>query len=235
MVTLFQTPNYPLIIAYEFAIVAVGCLVAIPLVKRHLAKRLLVTHALVIAGGCQLLAALTSAVSRILRITGAWVMPDGRTLELLAVTVTLLAAGEIFWLAFTLEVFYGGMFAGKNRVVLLTYAGFVVAFGIYAISTGLYVVDVTAWIWGFLVTLTAPVFLLLFISARNVARKLKDPVGKWGTRLISIGPMLLLTTFVFFLIDRILGGPSRPFTSWRGFSLSAPFSRFTRGTCNRRG
>ncbi len=206
-----MAPDYGLILLFESVIVASGIVVAFPLVKRHLEKKLPVTYLLMFAGGCQLAAALTSAMSRILRLTGAWLLPDGHNLELLAVTVAMLATGEVFWLGFVLEVFYDGVKKPKNLSIVILYAVLVVVYGIYAIMTGIYVVDITVEIWGLLVALTAPVFLIFARAAWRVSQKVADPLHKRGSQLIGTGPLFLLLTFTFFFADRILGGAFSPF------------------------
>ncbi len=206
-----MAPDYGLILLFEFVIVAGGIIVAFPLVKRHLEKKKPVTYLLMAAGGCQLAAALMSAMSRILRLTGAWILPNGQNLELLAVTVTMLAAGEIFWLGFVLEVFYDGVAKPKNKSIVIIYAALVFVYGIYALQTGINVVDITAEIWALLVVLTAPVFLIFARAARRMSQKVADPLLKRGSQLIGTGPLFLLLTFIFFTVDRILGGAFSPF------------------------
>ncbi len=206
-----MAPDYGLILLFEFIIVAGGIIVAYPLVKRHLEKKKPVTYLLMAAGGCQLGAALMSAASRIFRLTGLWIQPNGDKIELLALTVTMLAVGEIFWLGFVLEVFHDGIKQPKNMAVVIIYAALVAGYGVYAIWTGITTEDLTVEIWAMLVVLAAPVFLIFARAAWRMSQKVADPLLKRGSQLIGTGPLFLLLTFIFFMVDRILGGAFSPF------------------------
>ncbi len=202
--------DYVFILFFEFGIVMAGLVVALPLVKRYFARKTTVLSYLMGAGECQLLAALVTAFSRYLRMSGAWMLPDGKYLELLAITVDFLAAGNIFWLAFMLEVFYQGAMRGKNKFILMVYVYCVCAYSVYVFTTSLYIVDITVIDWVLLVCLGAPVSIALSISAWRLSRTIDNLVQKRCTQMIGVGPLFLLGCWGLFLVDRILGGNFTP-------------------------
>ncbi len=158
-----------------------------------------------------LCSALTSAISRILRITGIWEVAPGQFLELLTFTVILVGISDVFVLAFCLEVFYEGATKGRNKYVLLIYVGLVGLFVYYAISKGLFEVNLDNTIWLFVIVLSIAVYIILIRSALKLARKLEDPIAKTGMHLIAAGPACLLGTFALFTVDSLLGADFTPY------------------------
>lgn len=196
---------------YEFAVGASGLLLNVPLLRRHFQRRTPVTRYLVLSTLCLLCSALTSAISRVLRITGVWEVAPGQFLELLTFTVILVGVSDIFVLAFSLEVFYEGATKGHNKYVLLLYVGLVGLFIYYAISKGLFEVNLDNTIWLFVIVLSIVVYIVLIRSALKLARKLEDPVAKTGMHLIAAGPCCLLVTFGLFTVDSLLGANFTPY------------------------
>ncbi len=201
---------------YEFAVGGSGLLLTIPLLRRHNQRRTPVTRYLLLSTIFLLCSALISAISRILRITGVWEVAPNQFLELLVFTVIFVAISDVFVLAFGLEVFYEGATKGRNKTALLIYVALVGVFAYYAISTGLFDVDLNDIIWLFVIVLSVVVYIILIRSALKLARKLEDPVAKRGMHLIAAGPACLMVTFGLFMADSFLGANFTPlyYVAW---------------------
>lgn len=193
---------------YEFIIGIIALIVILKIAQKYREKRNNVTLFMFLFSFILNLAVFVAAVSRVLRVTNLWEINPvtGTYLELLAVTVSLIAIANIFLLAFTLEVFYNGMDQRKNKLYVLGYSVIVAIFVIFSILTGIETVDLTLPIWAFLVIISAVVYIFMIISAWKVARKIEPGLQKRSTQIIALSPLSFLTVFIFFMLDIIEGG-----------------------------
>ncbi len=201
---------------FEFAVGGSGLLLTIPLLRRHFQRGTPVTRYLALSTIFLLFSALISAISRILRITGAWEVAPGQFLELLNFTVIFVALSDVFFLAFGMEVFYGGATKGRNKSIMHVYTVFVGVFAIFSLSTGLFDVDLNDSIWLFVIVLSVLVYISVIRAALLLARKVTDPVSKRGMQFIAAGPACLMITFALFMVDSFLGADFTPlyYVAW---------------------
>jgi hypothetical protein len=158
------------------------------------------------------LAILMAAVSRVLRYTEIWNLPSGDKLELLAFTISFIGIGNIFHLAFGLEVFSNRGSKSKVAITIISiYSVLIAGFIVYAIYAGLFVEDLTTLIWGLAIGLSVFVYGWTMIAALGLARKLERGPDKSATIWISISPMSIMMVFIMFFVDRIVGGNFSPF------------------------
>jgi hypothetical protein len=158
------------------------------------------------------IAILMAAFSRVLRFTNLWEVEPGRFLEFLTFTICFIAIGNIFMLAFCLEVFtQRGVKSTIGITILIIYSLLTAGFIGYTITTGLFVVDLTEIIWGIAIVLSVFVYGWTMVSALILAIKLKKGPDKVSTYMISISPISIMMVFVMFFLDRIFGGNYTPF------------------------
>ncbi|MHA1731345.1 MAG: hypothetical protein ACTSU5_05345 [Promethearchaeota archaeon] len=218
---------YAVAAVYEFSIFAVGAFEIADLIKRYIERRTKATLFLCLAILLLLSAIFMAAFSRILRFTGAWEVAPGKFLELLVFSVSLIVVADVFYLAFTLEVFHEGFEKRGNRVVLVVYAALVALSVIYFLASGLFTVDLTEGIWMVVFALSIPVYVFMIRDARKLLRKLPedDYLDRKSTAMISFSPMLILGTLFLFLLDRVFGGNFTVFyfLAW-AFALASTFT-----------
>ncbi len=149
---------------------------------------------------------LSAAISRILRYTGAWEVSADRYLELLAVTVCLIALSNVFFLRFGIEIFHEKLSKSIKLLINVSYSVLTIAYIVFSLMTGLYVVDLTELIWGFLIAQSLIVIIYIFVSSFLLARRIDDPVDKAFVSLLAFSPVCIIMIFALFLLDRIMGG-----------------------------
>ncbi|HMF31620.1 MAG TPA: hypothetical protein VKK79_09410 [Candidatus Lokiarchaeia archaeon] len=199
------------VMIYEYTVGICGLLMIIPLFKKLRERKSAVTRYLVLCIFFLLAATFFAGTSRVLRITGAWNLPNGYQLELLAFSVVSIACSNVFMLAFTLEVFNEGAFAGKNKGYMLLCSGIAVVYAVYALYFGLFTPNLSQDIWIYLIIFSVVIYIILIRSAFRLSHKLDDSVAKRGMQLIGVGPILLLGTFGSFMLDSIFGDNFTPF------------------------
>ncbi len=200
-----------LVCVFEFAIAATGLVTAgIPLLKRYLERKTRVTLFLLLTFYFLIGAIFVAGVGRIVRMV-LWVPSSTSNIEFNAISVLLVAISDVFLLAFTLDVFYEGATAGKNKLVLILYSLCAAAYITYDLATGLYLEDLNEVIWLLVIILSVSVALVLIRSATKLSRKVEDPVAKWGLRLMAVGPVCLIGTYALFMVDAAFGGKFTPF------------------------
>lgn len=150
-----------------------------------------------------------AAFSRVLRYTNLWLIqiyPEVK-LEFLAFTICFIAIGNIFMLAFCLEVFtQKGVKSKIGILILAVYSVLIAGFCVYAVWTGLFVEDLTEMIWGIAIGLSVPVYGWTMIAALVLAFKVEKGPDRVSTLLISISPISIIMVFVMFFLDRVFGG-----------------------------
>ncbi|MHA1340126.1 MAG: hypothetical protein ACTSRZ_07945 [Promethearchaeota archaeon] len=220
---------------YEFSIGFVCLILVINIGKKYIERRKPVIKYLFLFCLMLTFAVLTAAVSRILRLTELWIIiPDDpltplvdetTKLELLAITVSFIAIGDLFLAIFILEVFYNGAFSKKNKKYIYIYIILSSASTIYSISTGILVEDLTDAIWGVVILISAPLYILLMRSSFKLSRKVNDPLSKLSMKIMGMGGLSILLVFVFFLLDAMMGGKYSPFyyIAWSFAMLSISF------------
>ncbi|MBD3350295.1 MAG: hypothetical protein GF364_02305 [Candidatus Lokiarchaeota archaeon] len=155
-----------------------------------------------------------AAISRILRLTGIWILepaPSEKKLELLSITVSLIAFSDIFLAAFILEVFKDGAFKGKNKNYIFIIIALSVVYSVYTIITGIFKEDLTDVIWLLVILLSAPIYVILIKNSFNLAKKLPDTLSQRSMQSLGAGGISILLVFVFFMLDAALGGKYTPF------------------------
>jgi len=158
-----------------------------------------------------------AAVSRVLRYTGLWEIQPGVYLEFLAFTISFIAIGNIFMLAFCLEVFTEKGASGKGGVItIVIYSILIAGFIGFALYTGLLVRDLTELIWGAAIVLSIFVYGWTMIAAIKLATRMEKGADRVCAILIGISPLSILLVFAMFFLDRIFGGNFTPFyyTGW---------------------
>ncbi len=151
------------------------------------------------------LAILMAAFSRILRYTGVWELGLDKYLEFLAFTISFIAIGNIFMLAFCLEVFTkAGVKSKSGKTILIIYSILIAAFIGYAIADGIFSRDLTTLIWGIAIVLSLFVYGWTMIAALKLASKLEKGPDKVSAVMISLSPLSIMMVFVMFFIDRML-------------------------------
>ncbi|GAB4306929.1 MAG: hypothetical protein Kow0069_04050 [Promethearchaeota archaeon] len=202
-------------LTYELAILSISLYIGRRLLDKFAEKRTKPMLFVMVWGTMLLLSVLSSVVGRVLRVTGAWDLPSGERLEMLAFTTAFLMASSEFFLAFVLEVFHGGVAKPANKLLLGAFGGMVVASIAYSFASGvLFVEDVTVGTWVLVNLLAAGPYLLLVVDSTRLIRRLRSENDLLATRsmqAILATPLLLLVTFSFFLVDRVLGGRYSPF------------------------
>ncbi|QEE16097.2 hypothetical protein DSAG12_01925 [Promethearchaeum syntrophicum] len=195
---------FPMI--YEFLIFGVVGSFSILLAFRFFQKKTTVIKYIFLYVFVFSLSALISAISRVLRYTGAWLLSSEpeKYLELLAVSVCFIALSNIFLLMFGLEIFQSDLANKKKNAILLLYWILTITFIIFALVTGLNTVDLTTGIWGFLIGQSLIVDLFIIISCFNLINKMDDPIDKIFVRFIALSPISIIMIFVFFFLDRIM-------------------------------
>ncbi|MHA1730676.1 MAG: hypothetical protein ACTSU5_01980 [Promethearchaeota archaeon] len=210
---------------YEFGIFIAGLTLIFSIIKRYRERKAPPALFLALTYTTLLLAVFMSAIGRILRLMGAVNLPGGRTLEILAITVSCVLASDVFYLAFTLDVFHEKVTKKANKIVLLTYT-IAAALGIaYILTTGLFVVDLTTQIWLIVLAMSIGVYVLLIFDARRLAAKLEDDLAKRSLFWVGVSPVCLIFTFALFFLDRMLGADFTPLyiPAWL-FGLLATFA-----------
>ncbi|TFG18757.1 MAG: hypothetical protein EU530_08260 [Promethearchaeota archaeon] len=198
---------FPMI--YEFSIYA-GCLLMVIIIgQRYRERKKPVIKYMFYFSFFMSLAILLAAFSRVLRYTELWIIqiyPEVK-LEFLAFTICFIAIGNIFMLAFCLEVFTKkGVKSTVGIAFLTVYSVLIAGFCVYSIWTGLFVVDLTEMIWGIAIVLSLFVYGWTMVAALALAFKLEKGPDRVGTLFISISPISIMMVFVMFFLDRMFGG-----------------------------
>ncbi len=193
------------VILFEFAISILGLFViSIPIYKKYKDRKSKVTLFVFLGATLHLLAGIVSGVGRVLRYTNLWEIQPGIKLEFLTFTVALIAWGDAFFLAFTLEVFQGGINQRKNRILLAIFVIVVILFNVYDFATGLFIIDLPLQVWVFLILIACFSSIYLTIIAWMASKKFDSPVDRLCTKFIAIGSLIIMISFVFFSVESVL-------------------------------
>lgn len=199
---------------YEFSISAL-CLFLVALIGKRYTERKTTVIKYLFAFGLTLTSAiLIAAVSRILRLTGVWILdvgPPEKKLELLAFTVSFIGFSDIFLTLFILEVFKDGAMVEKNRKYVVIVVILAIVNALFTITTGIYTEDLTDLNWILIICLSAPIYILLIKSSLNLAKRLEEPIPHKSMQLIAVGGFSILLVFVFFMLDAAVGGRYSPY------------------------
>lgn len=201
-------------LVYELFILAISLFIGHQLIQRYKTRRNKTLLFLMSWGTFLLLCVLFSVGGRVLRITGWRDLSDGRRLEFLALTVTCILAGAEFLMLFILDVFHGGIERTRNKQIAGVYGIGVAAAIIYVFASGaLFTEDVTVTIWILVNVVNGVVFAVLIKDAYSLLKRLGEdrPVERVSTKMILGSPAILIMVYLFFLVDRILGGRYSPF------------------------
>lgn len=188
---------------YEFIISIFCLLLAVTIGKKYIERKNIIIKYLFMFAILLTMAILIAAISRILRLTGLWNLPSGKTLELLSITVSFIGFANACLLAFIFEIFRNGAWKGKNKIILIIYIVLAVLDAIYSISFGIFVEDLTQTIWALIILLSAPVYILLIKFAFELSKKLKEKLPKASMHAIGLGGISILLIFVFFFLDNM--------------------------------
>ncbi len=191
---------------YEFVIFALTISLTIAIGIRYQRKRNKVIQNMFFFTLTLALANLSAAISRVLRLTGIWEMADGSYLELLSFTVSFIGLSNIFMLMFGIEIFHAKLDPKKKRILILVYTVLTVGYIIFTLFTGLFSRDLTTAIWGILVVLSLAVDIYIIRASFILLHKLDDRTDIFFLRFIAMAPISLIFIYVFFFIDRIMGG-----------------------------
>ena len=183
---------FPMI--YEF-VIYFGCLFMVILIgKRYREKKKPVIRYMFYFAFFMSIAILMAAVSRVLRYTNLWeIQPGVLYLELLAFTISFIAIGNIFMLAFCLEVFTEKGASGKKGIaIIVIYSILIAGFIGFALYTGLFVRDLTELIWGGAIVLSIFVYGWTMIAAIRLATRMEKGADRVSAILIGISPLSIL-------------------------------------------
>ena len=185
---------------YEFCIYFFCLLIVLVIGKRYRKRKKLVVKHMFYFSLFMSMAILMAAVSRVLRYTEIWNLPSGDKLELLAFTISFIGIGNIFHLAFGLEVFSKHGSKSKVAITIISiYSVLIAGFIVYAIYAGLFVEDLTELIWGLAIGLSIFVYGWTMIAAFRLATKLERGPDKSATIWISISPISIMMVFISIL------------------------------------
>lgn len=191
---------------YEFSISILSTLVIIPIAKKYLVKKTQLLKSIIWFISCLGLSVFSAAISRLFRFTGAWELPNGNKLELLAFTLSFIALSNIFMMDFGFQVFQKEDQIKRNRTIVFIYAVLNVVFIGYTMVSGLFVEDLTTTIWGILMGLSLITFILVSGMSFRLARKLEDKKDRRAIVMIGVSPIAMFLIFIAFFIDRLMGG-----------------------------
>ena len=191
---------------YELIIFLIAISISFLMLKRYSERKNTVIRMIFLFTLMMTLSILTAAISRLLRLTEVWEIQPNQYLELLAVSVCFIAIANVFMLSFCLEVFYSTMEPERKKGILVIYSLVAMGFVIFALVTGLFEVDLTELIWGFLILISSIVLGFTAFASFKLAKKLEKPLDKRSTQIIGLGPINILLVFVMFLLDRMVGG-----------------------------
>ena len=191
---------------YEFAISALILVFVIQVWKHYREKKSPVLRALFFFILFDGLSIFVAAFSRLLRYTNLWELSSGKKIELLSISMCFIAIANIFMQKFGNEVFGREQSKKNYKIFLQIYSGFVVVYIGFTLITGLFTVDLTTWIWAFIMILSLVVYIRVIYMALRLARKLENHADKRATQMLAGAPTALLFLFVSFLLDRIMGG-----------------------------
>lgn len=205
-----QAVLIPLI--YEFVIYFFCLLMVITIGKRYRERKTPVIKYMFFFAFFMSIAILMAAFSRVLRFTELWEVRPGVYLEFLAFTICFIAIGNVFMLAFWLEVFTEkGAGSRWSLFTIAIYSAAIAWFCVYTVFTGLFVVDLTELIWGIAIVLSIFVYGGTMIAAFRLASKMDKGPDRVSAIFISFSPISILCVFVMFFLDRIFGGNFTPF------------------------
>jgi len=210
-------PQFLFPMIYEFVIYFFCLLMVLVIGKRYREKKKPVIQYMFYFSLFMSIAILMAAFSRVLRYTGLWIVGPDKYLEFLAFTICFIAIGNIFMLAFWLEVFYKKGAGSRWGIAIISiYSVLIAGFIVFAIWTGLFVVDLTEMIWGIAIGLSLVVYGGTMYSAIRLATKMDKGSDRISAVFISLSPLSILLVFVMFFLDRIFGGNFTPFyyTGW---------------------
>ncbi len=207
-------PQFLFPMIYEFSIYFFALLMVITIGKRYRERKKPVIQYMFYFTFFMSISLFMAAFSRVLRYTGLWVInifPEVK-LEFLAFTISFIAIGNIFMLAFCLEVFTKTGTKGKAGIAtIVIYSILITGFIVFAIWTGLFVEDLTELIWGVAIGLSVPVYGWTMIAAFALASKLEKGPDRASTLFISLSPVSIIVVFVMFFLDRLAGGNFSPY------------------------
>ncbi|MHA1520148.1 MAG: hypothetical protein ACTSRK_08190 [Promethearchaeota archaeon] len=198
--------EYLIPMLYEFSISILAILIIIPVGKKYFSKKNPVLKSMLLFLSCLTLAVLAAAISRLLRFTGLWELPNGEFLELLAFTMSFIAISNIFLMDFGFKVFQKEDQAKRNRIYVILYGMVNVVFVGYTLLTGLFVVDLTTAIWGILVLISLVSFIQVSYLSFRLTRSIDNKKDRRAIQMIGLSPISMLLIFISFFIDRLMGG-----------------------------
>ncbi|MBN2156060.1 MAG: hypothetical protein JW776_08455 [Candidatus Lokiarchaeota archaeon] len=204
-------PQFLFPMIYEFVIYFFTLLMVIVIGRRYREKRKPVVRFMFFFALMMSTGILMAAFSRVLRYTALWEVRPGVFIEFLTFTISFIALGNIFMLAFCLEVFYKGPGSRWGIFIMAIYSVATAWFILFAIYTGLFVVDLTELIWGVAIVLSLFVYGTTMIAALRLAVRMDKGPDRVSAVMISISPLSILCVFVMFFLDRIFGGNFTPF------------------------
>jgi len=206
-----MNPEFLFPMIYEFVIYFFCLLMVIVIGSRYRERKTPVIRYMFYFSFFMSVAILMAAFSRVLRFTNLWEVRPGVFLEFLTFTICFIALGNIFMLAFCLEVFYKGPGSKWGIFMVAIYSVAIAWFILFAIYTGLFVVDLTELIWGIAIVLSIFVYGTTMIAALKLAVKMDKGPDRVSALMISLSPLSILLVFVMFFIDRLFGGNFTPF------------------------
>lgn len=220
---------------YEFFISSICLILVRNIARKYIERKKPVIKYLFLFTLMLSFSVFVAAISRILRLTDLWILvPDNPLtpnidesikIELLSITVSLIAVSDLFLVVFILEVFYNGAFIEKNKKIIYLYLILSSFSSIYSISTGIFVEDLTNQIWLFVILISAPLYVILTRSSFKLSRRIDDPLDKLSMKLMGFGGISILLVFILFLLDAMVGGKYSPFyyIAWSFAMISIVF------------
>ena len=200
-------PEFLFPMIYEFTIYIFCLLMVIIIGRKYRERRKPVVKYMFYFSLFMSFAILLAAFSRVLRYTNLWEVEPGKFLEFLTFTIAFISIGNIFMLAFCLEVFTKqGVKSKPGKIIIIIYSIMIAGFIGYDIYAGLFVRDLTELIWGIAIVLSVVVYGWTMIAALGLTFKLPRGPDKVGAFFISISPLSIMLVFVMFFLDRIKGG-----------------------------
>jgi hypothetical protein len=197
---------------YEWCIYILCLLMVIVIGKRYRERKTPVVKYMFFFSFFMSTAILMAAFSRVLRFTELWEIRPGVFLEFLAFTICFIAIGNIFMLAFCLEVFTKNGASSKWSVITLAiYSPAIAWFCVFTLYSGLFVVDLTELIWGIAIVLSLFVYGWTMIAALGLTFRMNRGPDKVSAFMISLSPISILCVFIMFFLDRMFGGNFTPF------------------------
>lgn len=196
---------------YEFIIWITSFSIVLRLVKRYKENPNRVLKYMVLCLLFFTFAIGITAFSRILRVTGLWNLPNGKTLELLAFNPAFIDIANIFFFMFTLEVFADGALNEKNKKWSIIYAILNSTIAVYAVARGLFIVDLPLDVWITVIVTSLAIYIYMIRQALKVAKSLEDSLKKRSTQFLGLGGISISMVFIFSTLDVLVGGNFSPF------------------------